>query len=426
MPEEIDDSTRKLRKNAKVNTAFDSYTLIKQIGNGGNGSVFSASNSDDESVAIKFVKKDIGRDKLKRFKNEIYFCETHRHKNIVEILDRGYALFDGDDYAFYVMPLYSKTLKDKIAEGISPNDAIFVFASLLDGLKYAHSCGTIHRDIKPENILFKDGSIEPIICDFGIAHFSNLDLLTEIETRKGDRLCNYQYCAPEQKTKGGKILPQTDIYAAALILNEMFTGEIPLAPGFKTISSVDSDYGYLDEVISEILIQDPEKRLYPEDKILSEMKILAKKHKREEYIRILQEIQLEHANSLTFDAKIISQEYDNGKIIFAFNRSLPDEWYQIIAFTPFSNTAVAGYEKERLILYGTNKLALPIRGNEKDNTLKDLITYMNSWVSNANGLYVNELKRSAEIRHEEQENKRRLEIKRLENENRLNSIISSL
>ena len=47
----------RLGKGTIINTAFDKYTLIKQVGSGGNGRVFSAKNKDGEYVAIKFVEK---------------------------------------------------------------------------------------------------------------------------------------------------------------------------------------------------------------------------------------------------------------------------------------------------------------------------------------------------------------------------------
>lgn len=181
-------TTEKLKKNTVVKTAFDEYTLIKQVGSGGNGRVFSASNGVGEQFAIKFLERNIGGDKLKRFKNEIAFCEQHQHKNIVSILDRGYAYLDEKDYVFYVMPLFEETLKSKIKEGIIPDDAVSIFVGILEGLKYAHDHNAIHRDIKPENVLFAAGSTEPVICDFGIAHFTEEDLLTAIETKPGDRI----------------------------------------------------------------------------------------------------------------------------------------------------------------------------------------------------------------------------------------------
>ena len=37
-------SSKKLKKGTTIKTAFDEYTLIKQVGSGGNGRVFSANN----------------------------------------------------------------------------------------------------------------------------------------------------------------------------------------------------------------------------------------------------------------------------------------------------------------------------------------------------------------------------------------------
>jgi serine/threonine protein kinase len=79
----------KLTKGQIVHTAFSQYELIKQIGSGGNGRVFSAKDSDGEMFAIKFVDKYQSRIKLKRFQNEINFCEHSSHVNIVKVVDRG-------------------------------------------------------------------------------------------------------------------------------------------------------------------------------------------------------------------------------------------------------------------------------------------------------------------------------------------------
>ena len=196
----------KLAKGQTVYTAFSQYELIKQIGSGGNGRVFSAKDPDGEEFAIKFVEKHQSSTKLKRFKNEINFCEQHKHKNIVPILDRGQAFLDGKDFVFYVMPLYAETLKDKIKAGIPHENILEIFIGLVEGLKFSHEQGSIHRDIKPENIMFAEGSLVPVICDFGIAHFAEEDLLTVVETKATDRMANFQYAAPEQRKKRRKYL----------------------------------------------------------------------------------------------------------------------------------------------------------------------------------------------------------------------------
>ena len=225
----------RLKKGLEVLTAFNSYTLVKQVGEGGNGKVWKATDKDGKDFAIKFLERHNSEKVLKRFKNETFFCITHKHENVLHILDYGTA---NSDYVFYVMPLYTETLRDRIRMGIKHEDISVIFTGILNGLNFAHKHGVIHRDIKPENILFMADSLLPVIADFGIAHFSEDNLVTRIETRPGDRMANFQYAAPEQRKKGVAAVPQTDIYSAGLILNEMFTGEIPQASGYKRISDV--------------------------------------------------------------------------------------------------------------------------------------------------------------------------------------------
>ena len=132
----------------------------------------------------------------RNFKNEIVFCENDHGPNVVHVIDRGYADFNNAGYAFCVMPLYKRSLKKLIAEGLSPDQAIKIFVGILNGLKTAHEKGVVHRDIKPDNILFGEGSYEPVLCDFGIAKFSAEEMATIVETKPGDRMANFQYAAP--------------------------------------------------------------------------------------------------------------------------------------------------------------------------------------------------------------------------------------
>lgn len=265
----------KLKKRVEVQSAFNTYTLVKQVGQGGNGRVFQATDKDGDIVAIKFLSRGLEHKRLKRFKNETFFCLSHEHKNIVSIYDYGTA---GNDYIFYVMPFYTSTLRELMKKGIKHEDISTIFVGLLNGLSFAHKIGAIHRDIKPENILFGGNNLVPVIADFGIAHFTEDNLKTIVETNPKEKIANFQYAAPEQRNLQGKILPQTDIYSAGLILNEMFTGEIPVASGYKKIGDVNPMYQYLDALFDEIFKQNPEDRLYPEDSIIKRMILLADKY----------------------------------------------------------------------------------------------------------------------------------------------------
>lgn len=174
------------------------------------------------------------------------------------------------------MPLAKETLRERIKNGISPNDAEEIFINIMQGLEYAHSKGAYHRDIKPENILFLDDSNTSIIADFGIAHFCEDDMISDVKTEPSDRFANFQYAAPEQRKRGAadKVDGRADIYAAGLILNEMFTGEIVSGNNFKKISDVSSEYAYLDDIFDKLYCQNPEDRLFPADKVISEIQKL--------------------------------------------------------------------------------------------------------------------------------------------------------
>lgn len=144
--------------------------------------------------------------------------------------------------------------------GIPHEKVVALFLDILQGMREAHSKNVSHRDLKPENILVDLHSDRALVADFGMADFSGEYLLTPIETGKNDRMGNFQYAAPEQRDRGGKIDHRADIFALGMILNEMFTKELPLGNDYRTISQVAPDYQYLDKLIQAMLNRDPDKR----------------------------------------------------------------------------------------------------------------------------------------------------------------------
>ncbi len=416
-----------MKKGATVKTAFDEYTLIKQVGSGGNGRVFSASNTSGEKVAIKFVERSISKEKLKRFKNEIYFCEQHPHKSIVRILDRGYALLDETDYVFYIMPLYSETLRKRMKRGIAPEEATTIFVGIIKGLKYAHSLGAIHRDIKPENIMFDGDSNDPILCDFGIAHFAEEDLITAVETQLKERMANFQYAAPEQRAKGKTVTAQADIYSAALVLNEMFTGEIPQAADYKTIGSIAPEYRFLDDVFVLLYKQNPNDRLFPEDKILTELKVRAERAKNEQEIIRLRAVVIDEAAPEEFEASVINKEYKDDSLFFILDHEVPHEWFQILSNGRFGNhNEVVGYGPERLSLDGKSILCMAMHRGANVDTITLTVRNVIDWVKKTNIAYSSYIKQVAQEKQRQKEEQRKTEIERLERENNIQEILAQL
>ena len=147
------------------------------------------------------------------------------------------------------MPIYAGSLRNLLDRGIEPKSDFSTFAQILDGVEAAHLKGVFHRDLKPENVLYDQASDKLLVADFGIAHFGEDELYTLVETSPNDRLANFKYAAPEQRNAVMTVDHRADIFALGLMLNEIFTGEVPHGTGFKTIESVDPEYAYLDGLV---------------------------------------------------------------------------------------------------------------------------------------------------------------------------------
>jgi serine/threonine protein kinase len=257
------------------NTALESYTVVKQIGQGGTGLVVEVRDSEGKAFALKYLRpgqQEIRRSK--RFKNEIRFGMRSAHSNIVPVLDFGKGVGDDDDAPFFVMPLYPLTLRHSIANGLSPQDAMRIFEHLLSGIEAAHAKGVCHRDLKPENVLLTADFYDVRIADFGIANFSEEEIYADAETRAGDRFGNFVYAAPEQRVREAAQDFRVDFFSLGLILNELFTREVPHGSGYLRISSVDPAFSYLDDVVESLIQQNPANRPSSTDEI---RKLLAEK-----------------------------------------------------------------------------------------------------------------------------------------------------
>lgn len=267
-----------LKKGSIINSAMNEYKLVNKIGQGGNGKVYLAVNKNSENVAIKIINKNKNEENIKRFLAEIDFCKNNSHENIIKMIDSGYS--DEGNYVFGVMPYYDSTLRKRMGKRIPYSKVVDIIIGVLKGLEFIHRKRIIHRDIKPANILFNKGSWVPIITDFGIAHYENNKITN---TKHKTRLANFDYCAPEQKK--GKCFYQSDIYSLGLIMNEIFTRQIPQAGGYKKIREINKEYAYLDILFEKIFKQNYRDRLYPETKIIELLFNLTKD--REKIIKLL-------------------------------------------------------------------------------------------------------------------------------------------
>ena len=261
-----------MAKRRRFETTFAIYEAYRTIGEGGTGVVYKCRDEAGNVYALKCLVPDrITTERLKRFKNEISFCLQPPHPAIIRVMDHGFVEKKGKKCPFYVMTRYPQTLRGVIGKKLEPSQTLAIFSKILDGVEAAHMCQVWHRDIKPENILCDESAQSVVIADFGIAHFAPDLQETEVVTNAGSRLANLRYSAPEQRQKRVPVNASADLFSLGLILNELFTKEVPQGTGFKTIRSVAPEFAYLDDVVEKLVRQNPSERYANVDEIKREL-----------------------------------------------------------------------------------------------------------------------------------------------------------
>jgi serine/threonine protein kinase len=397
-------------------TPFESYPAKKIIGEGGAGRVYEANNDSGEIVAIKCLAPErITSERQKRFKNEISFCQSQNHKNIVHVIDTGAVYIKEVKCPFYVMPLYSGTLRTHM-EGLQSNNVLPVFSQILDGIETAHLSGVWHRDIKPENVLWNEGNNQLVVADFGIAHFEEDEIYTAVETRIATRMANFLYSAPEQRVRGAQVDHRADIFSLGLLLNELFTGEIPQGTGYKRIAQVSQEHGYLDDIVESMIQQNPDNRVNSIEEIKKELighknafvALQRFEESKNQVIKVSEPQEFEEIN-------IASLDYGNGTLTLLLGRNVPPGWAQEFQHPRGGHSSLLGYGPENFQIRG-NKATIGVR--EDENFVQQIVNHAKNYVSAANRGYAEQQREHA--RQEERRQREQYEKEVTESELRKN------
>ncbi len=202
---------------------FFEYEILRQLGQGGFGSVFEANDILlDRRVAIKelHLNKAATEQAVKRFVQEARVAASLAHPNIVSIY--GMRL---QNQQFYLIMEYLSggsllELLDKTGK-LPVEQAVNLTIGICDGLAQFHERGIVHRDIKAENILLTaDG--RPKVIDFGIAHVPKSAGGMAL-TQAGFQPSSLLYSSPEQ-VRGDPIDARSDVYQIGELLFYMLAG----------------------------------------------------------------------------------------------------------------------------------------------------------------------------------------------------------
>ena len=212
------------------------YRLIEQIGAGGMGVVYLASDEQlQRDVALKVLPPGSLADETarKRFRKEALSLAKLNHPNIATVHEFG---TDGNTDFLVTEYIAGETLDKKLKDGpMSLEDIYRLGIQLSQGLTAAHSQGVIHRDLKPGNLrVTPDGRLK--ILDFGLAQLMpqpneltsavlTASSISPPSTADSPGLAGtLPYMAPEQ-LRGEKMDPRSDVWSAGAVLYEMATGK---------------------------------------------------------------------------------------------------------------------------------------------------------------------------------------------------------
>jgi serine/threonine protein kinase len=214
---------------------LERYDVLDRIAVGGMAEVFLAkaygAHGFEKTLAIKKILPELARDAEfeARFIAEAKVAVRLSHANVVQVFDFGRigeSLFIAMEYVDGLdLAALLRKLKDE--KRLVPLPAAFHIAiEIVRALDFAHQHGVVHRDVSPSNILLSRAG-EVKIGDFGIAVAAQPHKAARPGTRKV--MGKWRYMSPEQ-TRGDTLDTRSDLFSAAVVLFELFTGE-KLFPG---------------------------------------------------------------------------------------------------------------------------------------------------------------------------------------------------
>ena len=211
----------------------DRYTIVSQIGIGGMGVVYRATDRiGNRDVALKLIRSDRlgGGGAVDKLISEGVLTQDIRHKNVVAV----YHVDQVDGLPFIAMEYVNGvSLREWHRKQVNARvDVPMIVAGrivneVLHGLQAAHDMGIIHRDLKPENIMLTaepTAEATPLkLLDFGIARVAG----KPAESGTGTGLGTPRYMAPEQITNPDSAGPAADFYSLSTIFYELLVDVLP-------------------------------------------------------------------------------------------------------------------------------------------------------------------------------------------------------
>ncbi|QHO08804.1 hypothetical protein HN51_067393 [Arachis hypogaea] len=213
----------------ELQRATDNYNWSRFLGQGGYGKVYKGMLPDGTIVAVK-RSKEIERNQIETFVNEVVILSQINHRNIVKLL--GFCLETEAPllvYEFIPNGTLAQHIHNKHHESSSPlswDSRLRIACEVAGAVAYMHSSASIpifHRDIKPTNILL-DSNYSAKVSDFGTSRSLPQDK-THLTTQIGG---TFGYIDPEY-FQSSQFSDKSDVYSFGVVLVEIITGKKPIS-----------------------------------------------------------------------------------------------------------------------------------------------------------------------------------------------------
>ena len=234
----------------------DRYTLLRQLGSGGFGTVHLAYDRVlQREVALKELRRDLvepgdpaASDLRARLLREVQVTSQLEHPGIVPVYDLDEDADEANSY-YTMRVVRGQPLEDAIARhherrhrgDIDPLELprlLNALVGICNAIGYAHARGVMHRDLKPGNVVLGEFG-EVVLLDWGLAKVDHgreepaaspgtaprLSTDSPHESVAGAAVGTPAYMAPEQAR--GEPGDRTDVYGLGAILFELLTGHAP-------------------------------------------------------------------------------------------------------------------------------------------------------------------------------------------------------